>query len=320
MSHAVAAPQIGIALAAYKPNPGDFARQLESIRAQTQKGWLCIITVDSPLAEFENARELEPFRSDPRFRWFENPKRLGFVKNFEGAVARVLAEGVNAVALSDQDDIWYPTKLEVLAQALSQKPPLSLVHSDMDIERNGQLDADSGWTQEGRDVSRTAPTDLLLWNMATGASMLFDAELARRYPKIPDGVRYHDHFYSLAASLHGGVHPVHERLYAYRQHATNVIGAQAYRGLLGGRSLGELLSSRLDAVRNYESLAALARYFSDEEPALLRFISEKDFGARLLVNGARELRYRGLARESFALGCGKLLLSLMPPRAAAGRR
>lgn len=301
---------VGIALAAYRPNPADFARQLASIRAQTYENWFCVITSDSPLRELENARELDPFRSDSRFRWFENPERLGFVKNFERALGLTAAEDVQGIALSDQDDDWYPQKLETLADALLKAPRLSLVHSDMDIERDGELDRDSGWAQTRRDVSRRGPLDVLIWNLATGASMLIDANLVRLYPTIPEGVRYHDHFYALAASLHGGIHPVHERLYAYRQHAANVIGAQAYQGLFGGRSISELFRTRLDAVKNYRSLVALARFFGDEDPRLLRFVSDRDLGAKLLWNGVRELGYRGLARESFALGCGKLVLSL----------
>lgn len=301
---------LGIALAAYQPRPSDFARQLESIQTQTHRKWFCVVTLDSPLQELESSPELSPFLADPRFRWFENAARLGFVKNFERAVGIAVAEGAQSIALADQDDAWYPQKLEVLADALSKAPPLSLVHSDMDIERDGELDLESGWTQAGRDVSRCAPEDLLLWNITTGASMLIDANLARLYPTIPDRVRYHDHFYALAASLHGGVYPVRERLYAYRQHEANVIGVQAYQGLLGGRTVGELIRARSDAVRNYQSLVALAEFFDEKNPRLRGPVSTRDLGAKLLWNGLRELKYPSLARESLALGFGKLALSL----------
>lgn len=319
MSHTTSST-IGIALAAYRPNPADFVRQLESIQTQTYGDWFCVITFDSPLVELDRARELEPFRSDPRFLWSENKKRLGFVKNFERAVALALGEGAESIALSDQDDVWYPRKLEVLAKALEKTPPLSLVHSDMDIERSGELDRASGWVQAGRDVSRQTPLDLLIWNTATGASMLMDAALVRLYPTIPEGVRYHDHFYALAASLHGGVYPVPERLYAYRQHETNVIGAQAYQGLLGGRTLRELFQTRFDAVKNYDSFVALARFFSDKAPELSELASSRDLGAKLLWHGARHLGYKSFARESFALGCGKLIASVIGDERGAARR
>jgi hypothetical protein len=300
-------PSIGIALAAHEPPVAFFAAQLASIVAQTDADWFCVVTLDSPLAPLRDHAELAPFFADSRFRWCENEKRLGVAHNFARAFRLALEAGPVAIAPSDQDDLWYPQKLAVLRRELASKPPLGLVHSDMDLLVGTVIQPHSGWVEARRDVSRVSPEELLIWNVATGAAMLLDAELVRKYPTIPPGVRYHDHFYALAASLHGGVHPVHERLYAYRQHAGNVIGAQAYRGLLGGQRLEALYKNRSDAVRNFESMQALSRAFAGEAPELARLVDAEDAGARLFWYGLKSLPYKSLARESFALSWGKML-------------
>ena len=50
---------------------------------------------------------------DPRFVVSRSPRRLGFYRNFERALALAPA-GARHVALADQDDVWHPDKLAVL--------------------------------------------------------------------------------------------------------------------------------------------------------------------------------------------------------------
>ena len=48
-----------------------------------------------------------------------NEHNIGFVANFERAIG--LCEG-DLIDLSDQDDIWYPTRLETLATGIRGAP------------------------------------------------------------------------------------------------------------------------------------------------------------------------------------------------------
>ena len=50
--------------------------------------------------------------------------------------------------------------------------------------------------------------------------------------KIPAEFEYHDHWLAVVASVHGGVHAVHEPLVRYRQHGGNVVGVTPYPGFL----------------------------------------------------------------------------------------
>ncbi len=229
--------KVGIALAAYQPDLNYFLKQLESIDRQTHYDWVCVITSDSPLKDLFRNSALRRFRRHHRFRWFQNPVRLGVKKNFERAIQLCLKENVSAIACSDQDDLWYPDKLTRLIQVFQKIPPLGMVHSDMQLleslkKKGERKSPQSLWDMEARGVEHCRPHELLVRSVVNGCAMLFDAELARHYPVIPDGFLQHDQWFPFVASLHGGVYPIHEPLSAYRLHAKNVSGMTPYLGML----------------------------------------------------------------------------------------
>ncbi|MGH7106714.1 MAG: glycosyltransferase, partial [Acetobacteraceae bacterium] len=55
--------------------------------------------------------------SDPRIQVIANTKRVGYVANFERAIARARGE---VIFFSDQDDIWLPNKVAEFDSALSR--------------------------------------------------------------------------------------------------------------------------------------------------------------------------------------------------------
>lgn len=253
--------RIGVALAAWEPHPGYFFEQLASIERQTWREWICIVTCDSSVQAIRQDHRLAPFFDNPRFLWIENERRLGHVKNFEKAVRECVRHGVDAIACSDQDDVWEADKLAVLAAELERHGPLSLVHSDM-----RWLDMASGepriglrtvWQHERRRVGCVRPKQLMVRNVVTGCSMLFDADLARRYPEIPTGVPYHDQWYGILAACHGGVHAVASPLLRYRQHGANVVGLRsttAAMRMLWAKGLGAWVREARLQWRGYVSL------------------------------------------------------------------
>jgi hypothetical protein len=313
MSGAMTPPEIGIGLAAYRPDPAILAEQLASIAAQTYPSWACVITLDSPLAELRDQSALKPFFTDPRFHWHENAERRGHKKNFEAAIQAAVRLGVRAVGCSDQDDIWYPEKLAVCADALAEAGPLALVHADMHVLRGGKTEERTAWEVERRGVDHVAPAHLLIRNVVAGCSMLMDAELARRYPVIPEGAQYHDHWYALAASFHGGVHAIRRPLMAYRQHGGNVVGVSPFQGIFAlppGSTPGSLLEKCRSAYARSRDLAAAAQAagmpLGPRERRL--FLEEGDHGVRLLgLAFHTALKEPALTRASLARAAGKLL-------------
>lgn len=303
--------RIGIALAVYEPTIDYLVEQLVSLREQTFSEWSCAITFDSPAGPVVAHRQVSPILADPRFRWNENERRLGAAKNFERAIQLCLADSVDAVACCDYDDRWYPDKLETLRRALMAQRPLSLVHSDLDVLVGGAVRG-STWRIERRRPDHVAAWQLILRNVVTGCSMLMDAELARRYPVVPPQARLHDRWYALAASCHGGVHPVPRALMAYRQHGANDTGLAPYRGLFaypaGVSTPRELVAEVQRVWRTARGLARAAIELGLAVPASVRslYVSRADVGAGLAVRAIRHVFDDPvLARAALAAALGK---------------
>jgi len=303
---------IGIAVAAYQPNSQHFAEQLESIRNQSFSKWKCAISFDSPVSEIKNNPKFEVFFSDPRFVWIQNERQLGHKRNFEKAIQEVLRLGVDAIACSDQDDVWFAEKLEICRSALSQLGSLSMVHSDMFILRNDQIERNhaSVWNLEKRGVDFAEPRHLLVRNVVAGCSMLFDAELARKFPTIPDEAEFHDHWYALAAAFCGTIQPIRKELFAYRQHGSNVVGVTPFQGIFhfNQRIMPPQILAKCRAGWLKSNCLAIA---AERSGLVLNVCDRKTFLGRDLGWGLLEMarHYRvkdaPLARASLARGFGK---------------
>jgi glycosyltransferase involved in cell wall biosynthesis len=211
---------IAICLATFEPDIALFRAQVESLRAQTDERWRCLISDGgSTPAVFE--RILEVTADDPRFSISRSEDQLSPFHNFERALS-MLPEGIELVALCDQDDRWYPDKLAVLRDALG---PAQLVYSDQRlVTPAGDVLRDSLW--QGRRNEYRNLASVLIANTMPGAAMLMRrevAELALPFPTTP-AVQYHDHWIALVALATGEVRYVDRPLYDYVQHARAVSG------------------------------------------------------------------------------------------------
>ena len=247
--------KVGIALAAFKPEEDFFAIQLESIKSQTFTEFLCVVSFDSSPQPWLEHPRFQSIWSDARFRVVRNPGDPGAKSNFENAVKILLESDAQAISFSDQDDVWSSEKIAKSVSMLDSCPPLSLVHSDMLVlvpyESRWRTLEKSAWEIEKRGVGNVGPEDFLIRNVVAGAALLMDVELAKKYPHIPSGFPFHDHWYGFVASLSGGVYPIHEPLYEYRQHEANILGVTEHQGLLNKKDL----TSFRDLLRNLHSRA-----------------------------------------------------------------
>jgi glycosyltransferase involved in cell wall biosynthesis len=216
-------PLVAICMATYDPPMELFRRQIESIRAQSHRNWICIVSDDCsrPKLFDELAAAV---KDDPRFVVSRSPRRLGFYRNFERALSLVPAEA-GYVAMSDQDDDWYPDKLAALIGELGDA---QLVYSDARIvSRDGKQIADTYWTR--RRNNHSSLLSVLVANSVTGAASLFRRELldyALPFPPAQFG-HYHDHWIGLTALALGRIAFVERPLYDYVQHGEAVLGHTA---------------------------------------------------------------------------------------------
>lgn len=200
--------------------------QIESILSQTYTN-LELIIVD----DFSQDKTLQILKSfaevDNRIRIYPAPKNLGLVANFERGLT--MAKG-DFVALSDQDDVFDPKKIEILLDALENDSGSDMVVSDVAlINEQGALIADSLWQYHNSKPMPGKPFKrLVLGNFATGCAMMFRKTLLDRALPFPPDIEVHDWWLALVASTDssGGITIVKQPLVKYRQHDTNVIGAR----------------------------------------------------------------------------------------------
>lgn len=214
-------PTLAICMATYRPDRESFKRQINSIKSQTYKNWFCIISDDGS-GEGYHSIYSELCGDDSRFKVHLFSDNLGFYYNFERCL-NSLEKRVDYIALSDQDDFWYPEKLERLVGAMDQDT--SLVYSDMKIvDQSGACISKTYWQSRRNNFQRL---DVLMSaNTVTGAASLIRADLLEKVLPFPDkiGDAFHDHWIAIVAMSQGKLKYIDTPLYDYYQHAGNIIG------------------------------------------------------------------------------------------------
>jgi glycosyltransferase involved in cell wall biosynthesis len=241
-------PLVAIGMATYEPPLDLFRRQLDSIRAQTHRDWVCVVSDDCTSPGRFAAMEAELER-DPRFFVSRSPRRLGFYANFERALALAPREA-DYFAMADQDDLWHPDKLRTLVEALG---PAKLVYSDARIvATDGSLVSETYWAE--RTNNHTDLWSLLMANSVTGAASLFRRDVLDRALPFPPGQfsHFHDHWVALTALSLGDIAFVDRPLYDYVQHGGAVLGhAAANRMPPLGQRFRSLRRPLRDRVRRW---------------------------------------------------------------------
>jgi glycosyltransferase involved in cell wall biosynthesis len=233
-----AGPLVAICMATYEPAIDMFQRQIDSIRAQTHRNWICVISDDCSSPERFAAMQ-KALAGDARFVVSRSPRRLRFYHNFERALSLAPADA-DYVAMSDQDDYWHPDKLEVL---LGKIGDAKLVYSDARIVgSDGELIADTYWSLRRNNHSDLS--SLLMANCVTGAASLFPRDLLDYALPFPPRqfTHFHDHWVALTALALGEIAFVDRPLYDYLQHGEAVLGHARANQITA-------LRQRLDSLR-----------------------------------------------------------------------
>ena len=222
----VSQDKISIALCTY--NGEQFlGRQLASIQQQTRAPDELIVCDDC--STDRTLEILHDFAASAAFpvRITRNEHNLGFVANFERAIQLCLGD---LVALCDQDDIWYPIRLERSLQEFTAHPEVGFVFSDADIiDHQDQLTGMRLWTSFGfvgqrkEQMSRGDYTVLAKNRFVTGATVMFRSRLRQNCLPVGSGW-LHDEWLVATAAAIADVRPIDSPLIRYRQHASQQIG------------------------------------------------------------------------------------------------
>lgn len=186
--------------------------QLDSLVAQTLPFYELVVqddgSTDGTWELLENYRLAHP---DRRIRLFRHPERLGYNRNFLTAVQR--AEG-DCIACCDQDDIWLPEKLEVLAHELGRAP--LVFHNSMLVDNNRR---ELGLLHNRPLPARIPSLGAVLYPRAYGHQILFRRELCGTLAAFVDCEVSYDYLIATIAAARGALHYVHRPLVLWRRHA-----------------------------------------------------------------------------------------------------
>jgi glycosyltransferase involved in cell wall biosynthesis len=178
---------------------------------------------------------LENFQKNVLFKVliYKNEKSLRTTKNFEKAIR--LCTG-SYIFLCDQDDVWLPTKIEVLVKYLNQNPGVEMVFSNaklVDVELN-DLNR-TQWDvvrfeefQREKWESGKAINIMLGGNRVTGCTTAIRSELAEASVPFPTDIpeTIHDTWLAWVATVRQSIMPLDVALILYRQHAAQQVGSR----------------------------------------------------------------------------------------------
>ena len=225
-----ASPLVAICMATYNPDITAFHRQINSIRCQTYTNWICIVCDDGSASEIRRTME-DILAGDNRFYLIQHETNLGYYRNFERALCSTPHEA-EYVAFSDQDDYWYPDKIERLANKIQEDRQYQLVYSDMRIvSKDGQTISETYWRKRKNHFHDIRM--VMVCGTVTGAASLFKRDLLNiALPFTQNtGNAFHDHLISCAALAIGKIGYIDTPLYDYIQHDINVIGHHEFEDL-----------------------------------------------------------------------------------------
>lgn len=213
---------------------------LDSLRDQTALPTELVVQDDA--STDGTVALLERFAAEAPFpvRIAVNERRIGSTANFERVLERTTG---HLVALADQDDRWYPRKLERLAAVLDEDPILTLAFSDADLlGPDGEPSGSRLWRQRGvghllRTHEIVPGPQFARRALTTGCTMVLRrraVDAALPFPTSlddPAAPMRHDRWLSLVAAAVGTVRAVPEPLLGFRVHPDQQTGVLTTRQL-----------------------------------------------------------------------------------------
>jgi glycosyltransferase involved in cell wall biosynthesis len=286
-------------------------KQLESIAKQSIRPEELIIcddgSTDSTHAIVEGFSQRGFFPT----KLFRNEVRLRVVQNFTQAISLCAS---NYIALSDQDDIWLPNRLELTLQAMKEAEkefgtalPL-IVHSDLSvIDAGGKTIAPSFMSLRRIKHYEDVPLpNLMMQNFVTGSTILINRSLAEVALPIPAEALMHDWWLALIAAAVGKIVFIDHPTVLYRQHEANVVGADGFITIKNIKRIVNIEARERELAATVNQIIALKEHLEKrsytETPIWLPdFLSEIKLSGIKALKAANKygVRKQGFIRNTF---------------------
>lgn len=280
--------------------------QVDSLLAQSYAS-LEFIFVDDASSDSSLAILQAYAAKDSRIHLIENSVNQGLIATFEIGIRAAKGE---MIALSDQDDVWLPGKISLLAEAIDS---FSLIYANSALS-NAAGEVTGKYSDRNHLCDYPSALNYVFGTKAMGHAMLFKREIIDVALPFTDFVG-HDYILGFAAASLNGVKYYPQTLVNYRQHSSNTIGADLSKGKKNYTTRQErnarivkrleLIASRCPAGSEREILIRLARNFESKSltARVSRFLTVAKHHRAMLA-------YKGKSAKGSFLYSFKLLISI----------
>ena len=228
--------------------------QIDSLLRQSYENWRLIIRDD--ISSDNTPRLINEYKAKypDKIHVLDNLSvKKGVIRSFE---CLLQASSARYVAFCDQDDAWFPDKLQLQVQKIQElearhghSMPI-LVHTDLTVVGDQlRTISQSFWEyQHLRPADMCRLHRLLVQNCVTGCTVLINRPLIEMALPFPDGLIMHDWWLALIAVSEGIVCDMKTPTVKYRQHDTNDTGARRWDLTLIFRAIVQGRESQLQSL------------------------------------------------------------------------
>lgn len=219
---------VGVIIATYNGEKY-VEEQLRSICKQTRKPDFVLVT-DGGSNDLTVVKCAAITKEFPGIAWkiMTSDARLGVKENFLRGIKNITGD---YIFFADQDDIWYPNKIERMLEKFHSDSRYSVVISDADIvdataRKTGITQWQSiGFTHRSISNNDVLVSEMFRRNICTGMCMAY-RNGAFNYESIASDNMLHDEAIGWFGVLKGRLGVLDEQLAAYRQHGENAVGSK----------------------------------------------------------------------------------------------
>lgn len=202
---------------------------LTSLEKQTFKNWQLLVRDDGSQDQTLKILLEWQFKHSNRVTDIISASNIGSKASFDQLVKKSKSP---YLMFCDQDDIWFPEKIEYQVEALydleqkyGKSAPI-LVHTDLAlVDEHKNLLSPSFWDYRAFDLKQRKQA-YLLNNIITGCATIFNRSAADIAFPLPFEAIHHDRWLALVCAWFGHIGAIPQPMILYRQHAQNVVGAK----------------------------------------------------------------------------------------------
>jgi glycosyltransferase involved in cell wall biosynthesis len=209
------------------------SEQLDSIFTQSYKNFILLIRYDEEHSSSKNIIDnYSSIYQDKIKILIDDLGNIGSTMSFFKLLAHA---NTKYVMFCDQDDIWDPRKIELsyfkirLMEKVTPHIPL-LVYTDLAVvDEELNIIHDSYWQYQSLNHRNYANwKNIIVQNVVTGCTIIINYSAIKYILPPPRINMIHDQWMAAIVARHGRISYIDSQLVHYRQHSSNVLGANKF--------------------------------------------------------------------------------------------